>query len=323
MAIPIHYDCDTGQDDAVALLYALGSQNIDVKSISVVGGNVDVEQCARNTLQILELAGRADIPVYIGSNQPLSRNLRSLPEVFGVTGMAGAEDMPAPSASPFYITQDKTLGDICTTQVCVGTAPLTNFAKEIMRNPNFSSQIDNLVLMGGCPLPEPVRGRMGNFIADGASDFAEYNFAVDPEAAKIVLKAGFKKITMIGLNITRQVLYNGKIEKELLSKGGRSAHRAAQILSTVGQDDVDDYGCLRQFPDDPVRALHDVVAMVYLDAPDIFVLKPYPIRICIEEAAGQTIIDSVSPDCGEVFVAVEIDSQRFYEKFVETLCSLS
>ena len=90
------YDCDPGQDDAIALLYALGSKNIDVQSISVVGGNIDVDQCARNALQLLEIADRADIPVYKGASKPLERPLIMLPHVFGPTGMAGAEHLPKP-----------------------------------------------------------------------------------------------------------------------------------------------------------------------------------------------------------------------------------
>ncbi len=120
--MPIHYDCDPGQDDAVALLYALGSDNIDVRSITVVGGNIDVQQCARNALQILDVAKISNIPVYIGSERPLKRELKTLPEVFGITGMAGAEDLPDPSQTGLPIDwasgltpiiQSKTIVSLC------------------------------------------------------------------------------------------------------------------------------------------------------------------------------------------------------------------
>lgn len=320
--IPIHYDCDTGQDDAIALLYALGSDNIDVRSISVVGGNVDVEQCARNTLQILELAGREDIPVYIGANKPLKRPLKMLPEVFGVTGMAGGEDMPLPKASPLQMEDADDFRKIIKYDVMVATGPLTNLALNIMANSNFTKVVKHLVVMGGSAYPEPVHGRLGNIKVDGSDDYAEYNFAVDPEAAKIVFSAGIKKITMIGLNVTRTVLYNHKIEKILRDCRTKCTLRAAQILSSVGDEDLADYADVKEFSNDPVRALHDVVAMVCLDCPEIFTFEELPIRICVGDAplpSGQTVIDFLQPDKFDVQVAVGVDKDMFYEKMVATL----
>ncbi len=320
--IPIHYDCDTGQDDAIALLYALGCDNIDVKSISVVGGNVDVEQCARNTLQILELAGRDDIPVYLGANKPLKRPLKMLPEVFGVTGMSGGEDMPLPQKVAKRIDPSRDLTDIITHDVMVATAPLTNLALNIMANPDFTKVVKHLVIMGGSAYPEPVHGRLGNLKVDGSNDFSEYNFAVDPEAAKIVFSAGIEKITMIGLNITRTVLYNSKVEKALIDCGTKCALRAAKILSAVGEEDLIDYASIKEFSEDPVRALHDVVAMVCLDCPEIFTFEELPIRICVGDAevpSGQTVIDDANPDQQNVRVAVMVDKDKFYEKMVSAL----
>lgn len=320
--IPIHYDCDTGQDDAIALLYALGSDNIDIKSISVVGGNVDVEQCARNTLQILELAGREDIPVYLGTNKPLKRPLKMLPEVFGVTGMSGGEDMPLPQKVPKPIDSSRDLIDIITHEVMVATAPLTNLALNIMANPDFVKVVKHLVIMGGSAYPEPIHGRLGNLKVDGSDDYAEYNFAVDPEAAQIVFSAGIEKVTMIGLNVTRTVLYNHKVEKALTECETKCALRAAQILSAVGEEDLIDYASVKEFDNDPVRALHDVVAMVCLDCPEIFIFEELPIRICVGNPplpSGQTVIDHINPDKIDVRVAVSVDKEQFYQKMISAL----
>ena len=319
--IPIHYDCDTGQDDAIALLYALGSDRIDVKSISVVGGNVDVEQCAYNTLQILELAGRTDIPVYIGQDKPLKRKLKNLPEVFGLTGMAGAEDMLPPVTIP--IRDITTLNQSMTAYTTmIATAPLTNLALNIQQNSDFAKCVNHIVMMGGCVYPEPIHQRLGNFKADGASDYAEYNFAVDPEAAKIVFSADVEKITLIGLNVTRSVLYNRDIEKALLKTGGFCARRAAKILSSVGEEDLADYASVKANAVDPVRALHDIVAMVAVDRPDVFTFEELPIRIRIDNAAGQTIIDAQNPDHTRVRVAVNVNKSAFYKVFIDTISKL-
>jgi purine nucleosidase len=317
--IPIHYDCDTGQDDAIALLYALGSKHIDVRSISVVGGNVDVEQCARNTLQILELAGRADIPVYIGAEKPLKRPLKMLPEVFGETGMAGAEDLPMPSVQPYKNNRPDILNGMAPNTVMVATAPLTNLALAIEQGRGFVKKVRHLVIMGGCAYPEPIHNRIGNFKVSEDNAYAEYNFAVDPEAAKIVFTAGIEKITLVGLNVTRRVLYNSKVEKSLLDCGSVCAARAAKILSAVGEEDKTDYAKIRAFPNDPVRAMHDVVAMACLEYPEIFTFENLPIRIDTKNAAGQSIVDSINPDCARVEVAVGIDNSEFYRRFIENI----
>lgn len=322
MKIPIHYDCDTGQDDAIALLYALGSNDIDVKSISVVGGNVDVEQCAYNTLQILELAGRQDIPVYIGADKPLKRPLKSLPEVFGVTGMAGAEDMPEPVTLPIRTTENVMQNAMMSYPTLVATAPLTNLALNIQKNPAFINNVKHLMIMGGCVFPEPIHNRLGNFKADAATDYAEYNFAVDPEAAQIVFVAGIERITLIGLNVTRSVLYNRDIETALLKCGNFCARRAAKILSAVGEEDLVDYASVKKDTSDPVRALHDIVAMVALDRPDIFTFEELPIRIRLDKAAGQTVIDGINPDHPKVHVAISVNKAAFYKVFVETISRL-
>lgn len=323
--IKIHYDCDTGQDDAIALLYALGTDNIDVKTISVVGGNVDVEQCARNTLQILELAGRSDIPVYLGANKPLKRPLKMLPEVFGVTGMSGGEDMPLPKVKPIKINPSTDLTNIIKYPTLVATAPMTNLALNIQANPDFTNTVKHMFVMGGSAYPEPVHKRLGNLKVDGSDGYAEYNFAVDPEAAQIVFSAGIEAITMIGLNVTRTVLYNHKIEKRLLDCGTKCAARAAKILSSVGEEDLEDYASVKEFGADPVRALHDVVAMVCLDCPDIFTFETLPIQICVGNPplpSGQTVINAEVCDKKDVRVATKVDSDAFYDKMVEALFRL-
>lgn len=321
--IKAHYDCDPGQDDAVALLYALGSDVIDIQSISAVGGNVDVGQCARNAQQILEIAGRTDIPVYTGAAKPLKRALKTLPHVFGITGMAGAEDLPQPKTQPLALHDQ--LPALSKGRMLIATGPLTNLAIAAQNDPDFAGSVDHLVIMGGCAYPEPIHKVMGNFRPDGADDVAEYNFACDPDAAQIVFRAGFKKITMIGLNITRAVLYGQDIDAALRATGSKCAQKAAQILSAVGEEDQEDYVALKKSPADPVRAMHDVMAMACIDAPDVFTYEMLPIRIVNDAppaAAGQSLIDPENFDHPSVRVAVGVNADLFLQKMIQNISCL-
>lgn len=322
--LPVHYDCDTGQDDAVALLYALGSAVLDIQSITAACGNVDVYQSARNTLQILDVAERQDIPVYVGAEKPLERELISLPEVFGVTGMAGAEDWPQPKRQAFPLHRNQ-LKELSRGKVIIATAPLTNIAMQIIDDPDFAGSIPHLIVMGGCVYPEPVHKKMGNFRPRGANDYAEYNFACDPEAAKIVFTAGIPKITLIGLNVTRAALYNGDVEKCLLTIGNNAAKAACQILSAVGQEDIEDYENLRKYPSDPVRAMHDVLAMACVDRPDLFEFEELPIHIvdgAPSAPAGQSVIDAAKPDHPSVKVATNINYAEFIDQMIQNISRL-
>lgn len=318
----IHYDCDPGQDDAIALLYALGSKNIDVQSISVVGGNIDVDQCARNALQLLEVTDRTDIQVYKGCSKSLDRPLIMLPHVFGPTGMAGAEHLPQPTVQP----QDQNAIDFLCNDFAldtfVATGPLTNLAMALIRKPALSTQIKTLIMMGGCVRPDPLFHLMGNLTVHGTqTGKAEYNFAVDPEAAKIVFQSGIERIVMIGLDVTRTVLFNGALEKRSLDVGTRSSILAAKILASVGEEDRLEYKDQWQYPHDPVRAIHDIIAMAYVDRPDIFETETLPIRIDVDDIPGQTVIDSDAFDCSITSI-VNLDREKFMDCLCDNLAKL-
>lgn len=324
MSVHIHYDCDPGQDDAIAFLFALGA-GVHFESISVVGGNVDVRQCARNMLQLMELTGHTEIPLYIGAAQPLKRMAMPLPDVFGESGMDGA-NLPLPKIAAQNENAVDYIVRASLPKTLVATGPLTNLALAMQKAPDFATRFDHLVLMGGCTEPEHIHGRMGNIQPQGSADWAEYNFAVDPEAAKIVFTSGFKRISMIGLNITRSVLHNGALDARLRASGGHIAQVAANILSTVGPEDKVDYASCHAYKGDPVRAVHDVVAMAYLTNPEIFTVEKKPIRIVLDPppaAAGQSIIDKVTPDHAAVEVITDLDRSAFLDLTLRYISNLS
>lgn len=321
--LAIHYDCDPGQDDAIALLYALGA-GVSVSGISIVGGNVDVQKCARNGLQLLELTHRTDIPLYVGAAQPLKRLLYTLPEVFGECGMAGST-LPEPRKVPEPQKAWNYLADSQLPETLVLTGPLTNLALALQDNPALPDKVKRLVIMGGCVYPEKIHGRTGNIKVKGTEEWAEYNFAVDPEAAQIVFAAGFEKICVIPLEVTRTVLYNHKIDRALRSLSKKIAGFVADILSTVGPEDQVDYASLKENPEDPVRAMHDVVAMAYLINPEIFMTENLPIRIVTQDppaGAGQSVIDSRNPDHASVTIITGIDRDKFYTMLLSYIGNL-
>lgn len=319
----IHYDCDPGQDDAIALLFALGA-DVQIASISVVGGNVDVNKCAHNALQLLELTKRTDIPVYLGAAQPLNRQAQPLPEVFGECGMAGAD-----LSSPIKKTEEKDairfLIESDLPETLVLTGPLTNLALAFQQKPSIPDQVKKLIIMGGCVYLEKIHGRLGNIQVKGSLEWAEYNFAVDPEAAQIVFSAGFNEICLIPLEVTRSVLYGHKIDTKLRDLNLRVPTVAANILSTVGSEDKDDYASIMDFDNDPVRAMHDVVAMAYLTDPNLFQTESLPLKIIIDPppaGAGQSVIDEKNFDHQSVTVIRDLDRQKFFDKIVEYLSNL-
>ena len=105
-----------------------------------------------------------------------------LPEVFGITGMSGGEDMPFPKMEPVVINPAADLTNIIKYPTLVATAPLTNLALNIQANPDFTKTVKHIYIMGGSAYPEPVHNRFGNLRVDGSDEYAEYNFAVDPDS---------------------------------------------------------------------------------------------------------------------------------------------
>ncbi len=316
-------DCDPGQDDALAILLALGSKNINLKAISVVGGNVTVDRCYTNALKVLALANRLDIPVFKGALTPLKQKLITLESVFGQSGMAGSENWEIPNipehsqnAVDFLCNSFMPPSDLC---LCA-TGPQTNIALALQRKPFIAQNIQTFTMMGGCVFPEPLRGRLGNISFDNGKNYAEYNVAMDPDAVDIVFNSDIKKVNLIGLDITRKVLYNAQVEHHFKQLKNKVALAAADMLSTIGEDDIQDYAKLKKTPSDPVRAIHDAVAICYLEAPEIFKTQMLPLRIDLTEKRGQTIIDDKKGR--PVNVITEVKRDDFFDVLLMSLKNL-
>ena len=227
---PIIIDCDPGQDDALAILMALGSpEELEVLAITAVAGNVPLALTEKNARKIVELARRHDIPVHAGCDRPLQRDPVTAEHVHGRTGLDGTE-LPEP-ATP--------LADGHAVDVIISTlrlrpgrvtlcplGPLTNIATALLRAPEIAGHIDQIVLMGGA-------------IGEGnITPSAEFNIYADPHAAEIVFGAGVK-VTMLGLDVTHQVLTTARARgRHRRARHGRrpGGRRAARVLQPVRPD---------------------------------------------------------------------------------------
>ncbi|MFE5470361.1 nucleoside hydrolase [Bacillus safensis] len=192
-------DVDTGIDDAIGILLAVKSEQFDILGITTVCGNVSVDAATLNTCKVLELVEAGNIPVIKGSATPLLRAPHYEHRVHGEDGIGGAlkdvrpkKSADAGFAPDFIIEQVLQYSEQVT---LVLTGPLTNLALAVKKCPELIHHVKEVIFMGG------VVKDQGN-----VTPVAEFNTYADPEAAKLVLDAGFPSLTQVGLDVTRQVL---------------------------------------------------------------------------------------------------------------------
>ena len=240
MSIPIVIDCDPGHDDAIAILLALASPEVELRGVVSVAGNQTVDKTTRNALKVLELAGRADIPVVRGADAPLERPLRTAPHVHGESGLDGP-DLPEPSAQP---SDDDPADWLEPGVVLVPTGPLTNVARLVERG----VAIERIVWMGGA-------------IAEGnITPAAEFNAFVDPEAAAIVFGSGVP-ITMVGLDVTHKALFT-RAHADRLRGTGKAGRVVAELSDFFQVFHEQRYG----FDGSPI---HDAMAVAHVIDPTL------------------------------------------------------
>ena len=185
-------DTDTASDDAVALIMALRSPDIRVLAITIVAGNVSVQQAARNALYTAELCG-ANVPVFVGAEKPLQREHQSADWFHGRDGF-GDHGYPAPLRAPEKLNAAEAIVSTIEANpglVLVTLGPLTNIALALQLRPGIAAKVSRCVIMGGAPCCE------GN-----VTPAAEYNIWCDPEAARIVLRSGLP-VELVGWHLCR------------------------------------------------------------------------------------------------------------------------
>lgn len=311
MSRNIIIDTDPGQDDAVAILLALASPELEVLGITCVAGNVPLSLTQLNARKICELAGRADIKVFAGCDAPIDRALVTAEHVHGKTGLDGV-DLPAPTmplqdqhAVEFIIETIRTAPAGSVTLCPIG--PLTNIATALERAPDIAGRIDEIVLMGG-----------GCFEGGNITPSAEFNIYVDPKAASIVLASGIK-LTMIPLDCTHQALTTRARIDALRALGTPVGDAVAGLTDFFERFDKEKYGSAG-------APLHDPCVIAWLLRPDLFQGRFINVEIETTSALtlGETVADwwRVTDRAPNTTFIRNIDAEGFYALLTERLARL-
>jgi inosine-uridine nucleoside N-ribohydrolase len=298
---PILLDCDPGHDDAIALLLALASPEVELRGVTTVAGNQTLEKTTANALRVLEFVGRGDIPVAAGADRPLVREPFVAAYVHGETGLDGP-DLPPPQGRPADQHAVDFLAERIAGTTLVATGPLTNVALLLARYPD--AEPDRIVLMGGA-------------IAEGnVTPAAEFNIWADPEAAARVFAGGLD-LTMIGLDVTHKALMLDA-HAERLRASGRTGRMVAELYDFFSRFHAETYG----FEGAPI---HDAVAMAHVFRPDLVAAKHRHVAVETQSelCRGRTVVDLWRRTAQEpnAYVGVEIDGDAFIELLVERLSS--
>jgi purine nucleosidase len=304
-------DTDPGQDDAVAILLALGSAEIEVVGITVVAGNVPLKLTEKNALKICELAGRSDMKVFSGAIRPLMRPLVTAEEVHGQTGLNGP-DLPEPVMklqdryAVDFIVETLMQEEYGTITLCA-LGPLTNIALALVREPRIAPRIREIVLMGG-----------GFFEGGNVTPAAEFNIYVDPQAADVVLRSGIPLVVM-PLDVTHKALTSAVRTTSIRNIGGKVGQAVADMLEFFERFDEAKYGT-------DGGPLHDPCVIAYLLKPDLFEGRACNVEVetTSELTMGMTVIDwwGVTKRPKNALVMRDIDHDGFFALLTERLARL-
>ena len=298
-------DCDTGHDDAIALMVAARHPAIELLGVTVVAGNQTLDKTLPNTLKVCQAVG-IDCPVYGGMSLPLVRDQITAGDVHGESGLDGPVFPPLtrtaePEHAVQYLIRTLMASDGDITLVPVG--PLTNIAAAMRLEPAILPKIRQIVLMGGAY-------GLGN-----TTPAAEFNLYADPEAAHIVFSSGVP-LVMMGLDLTNQTVCTMDIIERMEALGNRAGKLFGEIMRFTFKTQQEVNGLA-------AGPVHDVTCVALLAAPELFTLKPAHVEIDLSHGLcyGRTVCnfvlrDGKKPNCQ---VGITLDRERFWDLVAETL----
>lgn len=264
-------DCDPGVDDAVALMLAFGSEAFELLAVTAVGGNVPVVKTARNARMLRQIAGREDVPVFMGADRPLRREPAGAGEFHGAEGLGDMTpfepDAPCADGHAADAIIALVMGRPARSVALAVLGPLTNLALALRKEPALAARLGPVAVMGG------ARSEGGNITAS-----AEFNIWADPEAAAEVLATGCE-VVMFGLDATHQVRATTARIAALEAVGTPSAEAAASMMRFSQRVE-------RRIVGWDAPPVHDPCPVAWLLQPDLFELKPC--RIAVETDSDLT-----------------------------------
>ena len=303
-------DCDPGVDDAVGLLLAFASPELDLRAITTVGGNVPVKTTTRNARIIRQVAGRQDVPVFAGAARPLRRDPAGAGEFHGAEGLGDLEavepEAPAADGSAVEAMVRIVMAAEPKSVALAVMGPMTNVALALRAEPRLAERLGPVVVMGG------ARSEGGNITPS-----AEFNIWADPDAAAEVFASACEMV-VFGLDATHQVRGTEERIQALEAVGNGPALTAASMVRFSQRIERDIVGW-------DAAPLHDPCTVAWLLKPALFRLKPC--RIEVETGSdltrGHTAVEfRVDPASARHLWAVEADGQGVFDLITERLGAL-
>lgn len=283
-------DCDPGHDDAIALLIAFYSDQLDLIGVSTSAGNQTIDKTSKNADNLLRFFG-SDIKVAQGETDPIKRKVKTCPEIHGESGLDGYDfpkyqsEYDSRPAYLFIIDTVLANKDI----IVVTTGPMTNLALAILKCPDILKNIKEIVFMGGSTTE-------GNITKE-----AEFNILVDPEAADICFKAGVP-MRMLGLNVTRKILVTDEVINKAEKIRTRGSDLFVKLMKVFNENQRKFFG-LEYGP------LHDPATIISMINNKAFVFEPMHVEIDTSdtEFLGKTKCSYAKPFNCRVATSVNLD----------------
>lgn len=307
MALPVIIDCDPGHDDAIALVLALASPELDVKAVTSSAGNQTPDKTLRNVLRMLTLLKRPDIPVAGGALKPLMRELIIADNVHGESGLDGPA-LPEPGFAAQSCTAVELMANILRDSVepvtIVATGPQTNVALLLNSHPELHAKIERIVIMGGAMV-------LGNW-----QPAVEFNIYVDPEAAEIVFQSGLP-VVMAGLDVTHKAQIHVENIERFRRIGNPISTIVAELLDFFLEYHKDEKWGFVGAP------LHDPCTIAWLLKPEMFttVERWVGVETQGKYTQGMTVVDfyNLTGKQPNATVMLDVDRQAFVDLLAERL----
>ena len=285
---PVLIDCDPGSDDALAILAALNSPDLDVVGLTTVGGNATIDDTTRNALAILEIGGRAEVPVCRGAGRPLVGEFRFGYDYHGEAGVGIRLEAPTPreQTEPAVDAIARAVLERPGELTLIALGPLTNVAQALRREPKLADEVAEIIVMGGAvEAPGNVTGH------------AEFNIYNDPAAAEVVFDSG-AQVTLVGLDVTEQVAVSRE-DEPWIEGDSASASLARRLLAAW----------FALHPDRGLYGLHDPLAVAAAIDPSLLSCRQGEVDVEVRQGdrLGKT---TASYGPGPVRVALGVDAGR-------------